>query len=151
MVTLPQSKRLLEGVLSIGRTSEESDSRRSGRRVFMLAFIIATLFSVPPLIARFSDGYTWVGGVDLVTLVIPVVILAAIAIRPRSYTVCLHTMFAVLLARPLLDTAIVRRASPLGVARDLRSGRRARHIAGDRPSSRADARPKAREMRSRAS
>jgi adenylate cyclase len=115
MATLPLSKRLLEGVLSIGRTPEESDSRRSGRRVFMLAFIIATLLSVPPLIARFSDGYTWVGVVDLITLVTPVVILVAIAIRPRSYTVCLHTMFAVLLAGPLLDTAMFGGLLPSGL------------------------------------
>jgi hypothetical protein len=100
MGTLSVSKRLLEGVLSIGRTSEESDTRRSGRSVFMLAFIIATLLGIPVVIARLSQGYTWVGVVDLVTLVISVVLLVVIAIRPTSYTACLHVMFAASTAAP---------------------------------------------------
>src|SRR5947208_4273576 len=106
MATLSLSKRLLEGVLSIGRTSEESDSRRSGRRVFMLAFIIATLLGIPTVIARFSQGYTRVGVVDLVALVISVVLVVAIAIRPTSYTACLHALFAASIVAPMLDTAM---------------------------------------------
>ena len=56
MATLPVSRRLLEGILSIGASPDESDSRRSGRRVFMLAFIIATLLGIPLVIARFSQS-----------------------------------------------------------------------------------------------
>jgi hypothetical protein len=54
------SKRLLEGILSIGESSDGSESRRSGRRVFILAFILASVLSVPATIARFVAGYTWV-------------------------------------------------------------------------------------------
>src|SRR4029453_1989542 len=106
MPTIPLLKRLLEGVLSIGRTQEESDSRRSGRRVFMLAFIIATLLGIPVVITRFSQGYTWVGVVDLVSLVISVVLLVLIAIRPKTYTAGPHALFVVSTAAPLLDTAM---------------------------------------------
>jgi len=114
MADVPLSKRLLEGVLSIGATPEESDSRRSGRRVFMLAFIVATLLGIPLVIARFSQGYTWVGIVDLVTLVISVVLLVVIAIRPTTYTACLHAIFTASLVAPLLDTAMFGGLLPSG-------------------------------------
>ena len=115
MGTLPLSRRLLEGVLSIGEASEESDSHRSGRRVFMLAFIIATLLGIPVVIARFSKGYTWVGVVDLVALAISVVLLIVIALRPTSYEACLHAMFAASMAAPLLDTAMFGGLLPSGL------------------------------------
>ena len=114
MATLPVSRRLLEGVLSIGASPDESEGRRSGRRVFMLAFIIATLLGIPLVIARFSQGYTWVGVVDLVTLVISVVLLVVIAIRPTSYTASLHAIFAANMAAPVLDTAMFGGLLPSG-------------------------------------
>ena len=113
MATLPSSRRLLEGILSIGQTPEESDSRRSGRRVFMLAFVIATLLGIPLVVARFAQGYTWVGLVDLVTLVISVVLLVVIAILPTSYTASLHAMFAASMVAPMLDTAMFGGLLPL--------------------------------------
>lgn len=115
MATLSLTKRLLEGILSIGAISEESDSRRSGRRVFMLAFIIATLLGIPVVIARFGQGYTWVGVVDLVSLVISVALLVLIAIRPTTYTACLHAVFVVSTAAPLLDTAMFGGLLPSGL------------------------------------
>src|SRR5512141_2102384 len=96
----PIWKRLLEGILSIGASPDESASRRSGRRVFMLAFILATVLTIPVVIERFDAGYTWVGVVDLVTLVIPVFLLVFIAIRPTSYVPTLHAMFVVIVAGP---------------------------------------------------
>jgi class 3 adenylate cyclase len=115
MATLPLSNRFLEGVLSIGKTPGESDSRRSGRRVFMLAFIIATLLGIPAVIARFSQGYTWVGVVDLAALLISVVLVGVIAIRPTSYTGCLHALFAASIVAPMLDTAMFGGLLPSGL------------------------------------
>jgi class 3 adenylate cyclase len=115
MATLPSSRRLLEGVLSIGQTPEESDSRRSGRRVFMLAFVIATLLGIPLVFARLAQGYTWVGVVDLVTLVISVVLLVVIAILPKSYTASLHAIFAASMVAPMLDTAMFGGLLPSGL------------------------------------
>jgi adenylate cyclase len=111
----PLWNRLLEGILSIGATTGESDSRRSGRRVFLLAFILATLLSIPGAIQRFGTGYTWVGVVDLVTVVIPILLLAVIAIRPTSYVAILHVMFVVILAGPVLDTAMFGGLMPSGL------------------------------------
>jgi len=111
----PILKRLLEGILSIGASPSESESRRSGRRVFMLAFILATLLSIPAVIARFDAGYTWVGVVDLVTLAIPVLLLGVIAIRPTSYVAILHVMFVVIVAGPVIDTAMFGGLLPSGL------------------------------------
>jgi adenylate cyclase len=111
----PIWKRVLEGIMSIGASPDESESRRSGRRVFILAFILAGVFSIPPAIARFDAGYTWVGVVDLVTLAIPVLLLVVIAIRPTSYVATLHVMFVVIVAGPVLDTAMFGGLLPSGL------------------------------------
>jgi class 3 adenylate cyclase len=115
MLQQPAWKRGLEGILSIGATPEESESRRGGRRVFMLAFILASLLTVPAVIGRFDAGYTWVGVVDLVTLVIPIVLLVPIALRPSSYVPILFVMFTVIMAGPVLDTAMFGGLLPSGV------------------------------------
>jgi class 3 adenylate cyclase len=115
MPHLPAWKRFLEGVLSIGASPDESDSRRSGRRVFLLAFILATVLTIPGVTQRFGVGNTWVGVVDLVTTVIPVFLLVVIAIRPASYVASLHVMFAVIMAGPILDTAMFGGLLPSGL------------------------------------
>src|ERR1044072_5860316 len=115
MSSPPPWKRLLEGFLSIGATAGESESRRSGRRVFLLAFVLATLLSIPAVVGRFGAGYTWVGVVDLVTLVVPVFILGVIAIRPAGYVAAMHAMLIVILAGPLLDTTMFGGLLPSGL------------------------------------
>ena len=115
MLQQPPWKRGLEGILSIGATPEESESRRGGRRVFMLAFILASLLTVPAVIGRFDAGYTWVGVVDLVTLVVPILLLVPIALRPSSYVPILSVMFIVIMAGPVLDTAMFGGLLPSGV------------------------------------
>ena len=107
--------RSLEGILSIGETPGESESRRSGRRVFMLAFILATAISVPPAIQRFGEGYPWAGVTDLATTVIPVFLLVLVAIRPSSYAPALHVMLIVLFAGPVIDTALFGGLLPSGI------------------------------------
>src|SRR6476646_1260898 len=115
MSTPSPSKRLLEGYLSIGATPGESETRRGGRRVFLLALIIATLLSIPPAIASFPAGYTCVGVVDIVTTILPVFLLAVIAIRPTTYVVGGHAMLLVALAGPLIDTAMFGGLFPSGL------------------------------------
>jgi hypothetical protein len=114
MPRLPIVKRALEGMLTIGATPDESEVRRSGRRVFMLAFVLATLLSLPAAIDRFDAGYTWVGVVDVVTLAIPVLLLVVIATRPTSYVPTLHMMFLVITAGLVLDTAMFGGLLPSG-------------------------------------
>jgi guanylate cyclase len=111
----PTWRRVLEAIASIGAVPHESESRRSGRRVFILAFVLATLLTIPGVFQRFAAGYTWVGVTDLVTLVIPVGLLLVIAIRPATYAASLHVMFAVIMVGPLLDTAMFGGLLPSGV------------------------------------
>lgn len=108
-------RRLPEGYLSIGATPDESESRRGGRRVFLLALVIATLFSIPPTIARFPAGHTWVGVVDIIALIVPLVLLAVIAMRPRFYVAGVTTMLVVITAGNLLDTAMFGGLYPSGL------------------------------------
>ncbi|CAN5672033.1 hypothetical protein BH18ACT17_BH18ACT17_14650 [soil metagenome] len=51
-------RRFLEPVLAIGEYPEEPETRRSGRRVFLVAFIIATLFTIPQSAMDLAAGYT---------------------------------------------------------------------------------------------
>jgi adenylate cyclase len=81
----------------------------------MLALIIATLLGIPAVIARFSQGYTRVGVVDLVALVISVLLVVVIAIRPTNYTACLHALFAASIVAPMLDTAMFGGLLPSGL------------------------------------
>jgi Adenylate and Guanylate cyclase catalytic domain len=52
--------------------------------------------------------------VDLVTLAIPILLLVVIAIRPTSYVTSLHVMFVVIVAGPVLDTAMLGGLLPSG-------------------------------------
>lgn len=115
MPDMPRWKRLLETILSIGASPDEPDTRRSGRRVFLLAFILATGLTIPGVIQRFAAGNTWVGVVDLLTTLIPVLFLVVIAIRPSSYVASLHVMFVVILAGPIIDTAMFGGLLPSGL------------------------------------
>jgi class 3 adenylate cyclase len=111
----PIWKRVLEGIMSIGASPDESEIRRGGRRVFILAFLLASVISIPAVIARFGAGYTWVGVVDLVTLAIPILLLVVIAVHPASYVATLHVMFLVIVAGPVLDTAMFGGLMPSGL------------------------------------
>ena len=61
-------RRLLELVLTIGEYPDEPETRRSGRRVFLVATVIATVFSIPPTVMDIAAGYTVVGAMNLVSV-----------------------------------------------------------------------------------
>jgi len=54
----PKWRRSLGPILAIGEYPGEPEIRRSGRRVFILAFILATFFSMPQVFADLDAGYT---------------------------------------------------------------------------------------------
>jgi hypothetical protein len=103
MSELPIWNRLLEPILSIGATPAETDSRRSGRRVFMLAFVLSTLLTIPGIVQRFDAGYEWVGVSDLVTTAIPVLLLGVIVIWPSSYAPAVHAILLFAFAGAVID------------------------------------------------
>src|SRR5207249_8496237 len=101
-------RKFLEPVLSIGSYPEEPETRRSGRRVFIVAFIMATLFSIPSAFSDLDAGFTWVAAMDFfTTLVVGPLALVAIWLRPRRFATLVNAMFVVIFVAQLAETAMV--------------------------------------------
>lgn len=62
MPDTPKWRRSLEPILSIGSYPGEPEIRRGGRRVLIVATIIANFFSMPQVFGDLDAGYTWVAG-----------------------------------------------------------------------------------------
>ena len=52
------SRRVLDGVFSVGCYPGEPETQAGGRRVLVAAIVVATLLTVPTVISDFSAGYT---------------------------------------------------------------------------------------------
>ena len=115
MIGTRRWKRLLEPVLSIGADPDQTEAIRGGRRVFILAFIIATLFSVPQAVSDFADGYTWVAVMNVVVSMVGFVLVFAIWRRPRWFVVLVTIMFALIAASQLVETAMFGGLFPSGL------------------------------------
>ena len=70
MPDTPKWRRSLEPILSIGSYPGEPEIRRGGRRVFIVAFILGTIFSTPQVFADIDAGYTWVAVMDFFNFVL---------------------------------------------------------------------------------
>jgi hypothetical protein len=106
MPAKPKWRRSLEPILSIGSYPGESEIRRGGRRVFIVAFILGTLFSVPQVFSDLDAGYTWVAVMDFFNFVLSPLILVAIWLRPRWFTTLVTLLFVVAYATQLVETAM---------------------------------------------
>lgn len=92
--------------MSIGAYEGEPDTKRAGRRVFIVAFVIANVFSVPQLASEFADGYLWVGVEDLIVSVVSIVLLVAIHFWPHRIVPLLTGMFVAITANYLISTTL---------------------------------------------
>ena len=109
-------RRFLESVLSIGSYPGEPETPRSGRRVFIVAFIMATLFSIPSAFSDLDAGFTWVAAMDFfTTLVVGPLALVAIWLRPRRFATLVNVMFVVIFVAQLAETAMFGGLLPSGV------------------------------------
>jgi class 3 adenylate cyclase len=111
----PRWKRLLEPVLSIGADPTQTEAIRGGRRVFIVAFILATLFSIPQAASDFADGYTWVAVMNVVVSIVVFAMVFAIWRRPRWFVVLVTLMFAVISVSQLAETAMFGGLFPSGL------------------------------------
>jgi guanylate cyclase len=102
----PWWRRLLEPVLSIGAYPGEPEIRRSGRRVFLIAFIIATLATIPQVFSDLEAGYTWVAIGGIVTTVITFVLLIPMWFWPHRLGGIVNAMFVVIFVSQLAETAM---------------------------------------------
>jgi len=115
MTDAPRWKRFLEPVLSIGADPSQTEAIRGGRRVFIVAFILATLFSIPQAASDFADGYTWVAVMNVVVSIVVFAMVFAIWRRPRWFVVLVTLMFAVISVSQLAETAMFGGLFPSGL------------------------------------
>jgi guanylate cyclase len=108
-------KHAWEPVLSLGAYEGEPEIARGGRRVFVVAFVIATVLSIPIAAADIASGYPWVGGMNLVVEVITVALLIVVHFRPRWFASLVSAMFAVIWAGTLVEIALFGGLLPSGL------------------------------------
>jgi adenylate cyclase len=116
MPDTPKWRRSLEPILSIGSYPGEPEIRRSGRRVFIVAFILATFFTMPQVFADLDASYTWVAAMGFfTTFVLGPLILVAIWFRPHRFATLVTLMFVVIYATQLIETAMFGGLLPSGI------------------------------------
>ena len=106
MAGRPLWRRLLEPVLSIGAYAGEPETKRGGRRVVVVAFIVATLLSIPIAFADLAAGYTWVAAMNFVTIALTALLVVAIRLKPHAFAALVTAMFVVIFATQLVETAM---------------------------------------------
>ncbi len=108
-------KHAWQPVLSIGEYEGEPEIARGGRRVFVVAFVIATVLSIPIAAADIASGYPWVGGMNLVVEVVTLAMLFAVHRRPRRFASLVSAMFALIWASTLVEIALFGGLLPSGL------------------------------------
>jgi guanylate cyclase len=115
MPDTPKWRRSLEPILSIGSYPGEPEIRRGGRRVFIVAFILGTIFSVPQMFSDLDAGYTWIAVMDFFNFVLSPLILLAIWLRPGWFATLVTLLFVVGYATQLVETAMFGGLLPSGL------------------------------------
>jgi adenylate cyclase len=116
MPATPNWRRTLEPILSIGSYPGEPETRRGGRRVFIVGSIIATVFSIPLTFADLDAGYTWVGAMGFfTTFVLTPITLVAVWRWPRRFATFVTLMFIMVYAAQLVETAMFGGLLPSGL------------------------------------
>ena len=106
MRTATWLRRIVEPITRIGEVPDEPETKRGGRRVFLVAFVIATLLTIPQIVWDLAAGYTVVGQVNLVVVVLPFGILYAMWRWPRRFDLLLGVMFALITLSQLIETTL---------------------------------------------
>jgi guanylate cyclase len=106
---------VLAPLLEIGAYEDEPELQRSGREVILVAFAVATILSIPGMLQDFSDGYTWIGIFELLTIVLTVPLFIAIAVWPRWFKQSITIAFIVIYATLMIETAMFGGLIPSGL------------------------------------
>jgi guanylate cyclase len=102
-------------VLSIGEYPGEPETKRSGRRVFLVAFLVATASSIPQVFADLENGYTWVAIANVATTVITIPLLVAINVWPRHFAGLVNAMLVMIFVSSLAEIAMFGGLLPSGL------------------------------------
>lgn len=93
--------------MSIGSYPGETDSQ-AGRRRIVVGYMV---FRIPPGIIfgleSFSEGIPWVGVVDMVAWILPVLSLLALKIKPHWYVGIVNVLLAAILFENLVPTVML--------------------------------------------
>ena len=115
MADLSRWRRLFEPVLEIGEYPEEPETRRSGRRVFLVAFVIATAFTIPQSVMDLAAGYTAVAVMNLISVSLTLPFLVAMKVWPRRFAALVNAMFVLIFLTQLVETAMFGGLFPSGL------------------------------------
>ena len=115
MADVSRWRRILEPVLTIGEYPGELETRRSGRRVFLIAFVIATVFTIPQSLMDLSAGYTKVGVMNLVSVALTLPFLVAMKIWPHRFAALVNGMFVLIFVTQLAEAAMFGGLFPSGL------------------------------------
>jgi adenylate cyclase len=115
MADLSRWRRLFEPVLAIGEYPEEPETRRSGRRVFLVAFVIATAFTIPQSVMDLAAGYTAVAVMNLISVSLTLPLLVAMKVWPRRFAALVNAMFVLIFVTQLVETAMFGGLFPSGL------------------------------------
>ena len=99
-------RRVLDEVLSIGSYSGEPETQAGGRRVLVVAIIVAVLLTIPTVISDFSAGYTLVAVGNLVIVAVTPIFLGVLRRRPHRLAWIINGVFALVFALQLVETAM---------------------------------------------
>ena len=107
-------RRILDWVLSIGSYPGEPETRRGGRRVVIVAVVVATLLTLPTVFADLDAGYTWVAVMNFFGLALTPFFLLGILRRPHRFGFFITALFAVFFVTQLVETALFGGLLPSG-------------------------------------
>ena len=100
-------KQLWNRLMDVGSHPGESASQ-AGKRRIVLGYMV---FGIPPRLilglARFPEGHGWVGLVDMLAWIVPVVGLVALAHRPHWYVGVVNVLLAASLLENLVPTVML--------------------------------------------
>jgi hypothetical protein len=107
MADMPRWRGVLEYVLSIGSYPGEPETRGGGRRVVVVAIIVATVLTIPTTLADLNAGYRWVAAINLFLVAVTPIALVAIKLRPHRFAGIVTTIFVVVFVIQLIETEMM--------------------------------------------
>ena len=115
MADTPRWRRALQPPLSIGASPGESETKRGGRRVVLVAIVIATVLSIPTALADLGAGYTWVAVMNLVVIGATPLLLVAIRRKPHRFARLVTALFVLVFVTLVIETTLFGGLLPSGL------------------------------------
>jgi adenylate cyclase len=99
-------RRFVEPILSIGAFPGESVTRRSGRRVMIMASVVASVLSIPTVLFSLGDGFVWDAVLTSVLVAATPCLLLVSWRRPRAFVPLLNGVFGLVILVQCAEAAL---------------------------------------------